>query len=151
VRQAQPWTLMSSYNRLNGVFMTENRRLLTNVLKREWGFDGLVMSDWSAIHTTVEAANAGLDLEMPGPARYYGEMLVRAVRSAQVDIEQLNDNVRRVLRTLFRTGVMDGVRRPAGELGSDRHHGLAVDVARESITLLKNDEQLLPLSRERVR
>jgi beta-glucosidase len=151
VRQAQPWTVMSSYNRVNGVFMTENRQLLTQVLKEEWSFDGMVMSDWGAIHTTVEAANAGLDLEMPGPARYYGEMLVRAIRNAQVDIEQLNDNVRRVLRTLFRTGVMDAVRRPAGELGSDRHHGLAVDVARESITLLKKTMSCLPLSRERVR
>ena len=135
VRQAQPWTVMSSYNRLNGTYMTENRRLLTQVLKQEWGFDGMVMSDWSAIHSTVEAVNAGLDLEMPGPARYYGEMLVRAIRNAQVEIEQLDDNVRRVLRTLFRTGVMDAVRRPAGELGSDRHRGLAVDIARESITL----------------
>ena len=75
----------------------------------------------------------------PGPARYYGEMLVRAIRNAQVEIEQLDDNVRRVLRTLFRTGVMDAVRRPAGELGSERHRGLAVDIARESITLLKNE------------
>jgi beta-glucosidase len=151
VRQAQPWTVMSAYNRLNGTFMTQNRRLLTKVLKREWGFDGMVMSDWSAIHTTVEAANAGLDLEMPGPARYYGDMLLRAVRNAQVDTAQLDENVRRVLRTLFRTGVMDTVRRPTGELSSDRHRALAIDVARESITLLKNEGGMLPLSRERVR
>jgi beta-glucosidase len=151
VRQAQPWTMMSSYNRLNGTFLTENRRLLTKVLKREWGFDGMVMSDWGAVHTTVDAANAGLDLEMPGPARYYGDMLVKAIRNAQVDMQQLDDNVRRVLRTLFRTGVMDGMRRPAGELGSERHRHIAVDIARESITLLKNERGLLPLSRERVR
>ncbi len=151
VRQAQPWTIMSAYNRLNGMFMTENRRLLTEVLKREGGFDGMVMSDWGAVHTTVEAANAGLDLEMPGPARYYGDMLVKAVRNTQVDMAQLDDNVRRVLRTLFRTGVMDGMRRPAGELGSERHRHIAVDVARDSITLLKNERGLLPLSRERVR
>lgn len=151
VRQAQPWTMMSSYNRLNGTFLTENRLLLTKVLKREWGFDGMVMSDWGAVHTTVDAANAGLDLEMPGPARYYGDMLVKAIRNAQVDVLQLDDNVRRVLRTLFRTGVMDGMRRPAGELGSERHRHIAVDIARESITLLKNERGLLPLSRERVR
>jgi beta-glucosidase len=151
VRQAQPWTMMSSYNRLNGTFMSENRQLLTDVLKTQWGFDGMVMSDWGAVHTTVESANAGLDLEMPGPARYYGDMLVKAVRNAQVDIEQLDENVRRVLRTLFRTGVMDGLRRPAGELGSERHRHIAVDLARESITLLKNERGLLPLSRERVR
>lgn len=151
VRQAQPWTMMSSYNRLNGTFMSENRQLLTDVLKTEWGFDGMVMSDWSAVHTTVEAVNAGLDLEMPGPARYYGDMLVKAVRNAQVDIQQLDENVRRVLRTLFRTGVMDGLRRPAGELGSERHRHIAVDLARESVTLLKNERGLLPLSREHVR
>jgi len=151
VRQAQPWTMMSAYNRLNGTFMTENRLLLTKVLKDEWGFDGMVMSDWSALHTTVEAANAGLDLEMPGPPRYYGDMLVRAVRNAQVDPLQLDENVRRVLRTLFRTGVMDGNRRSVGELSSERHRQLAVDVARESITLLKNERGLLPLARGRVR
>jgi beta-glucosidase len=151
VRQAQPWTIMSAYNRVNGTFMTENRELLTKVLKGEWGFDGLVMSDWGAVHTTVEAANAGLDLEMPGPARYYGEMLVKAIRNAQVDVQQLDENVRRVLRTLFRTGVMDGARRPTGELGGERHRHIAVDVARESITLLKNERGLLPLSRERMR
>ncbi len=148
VRQAQPWTMMSSYNRLNGTFMSENGRLLTQVLKRELGFDGMVMSDWSAVHTTAESVNAGLDLEMPGPARYYGEMLVRAIRNAQVDLDQLDENVRRVLRTLFRTGVMDAVRRPAGELGSDRHRQIAVDIARESITLLKNEDRLLPLLRD---
>ena len=64
---------------------------------------------------------------MPGPPRYHGDMLVKAVRNAQVDIEQLDDNVRRVLRTLFRTGVMDGMRRIAGELGSERHRHIAVD------------------------
>jgi beta-glucosidase len=78
-------------------------------------------------------------------------MLIKAVRNAQVDMAQLDDNVRRVLRTLFRTGVMDGMRRPAGELGSERHRHIAVDIARESITLLKNERGLLPLSRERVR
>jgi beta-glucosidase len=150
VRQAQPWTIMSAYNRLNGTFMSENRLLLTKVLKDEWGFDGMVMSDWSALHTTVEAANAGLDLEMPGPPRYYGDMLVRAVRNAQVDPMQLDENVRRVLRTLFRTGLMDGNRRSAGELSSERHRSLAIDVARESITLLKNERGLLPLARSHV-
>jgi beta-glucosidase len=151
VRQARPWTMMSAYNRLNGTFMTENRRLLTKVLKDEWGFDGMVMSDWSALHTTAEAANAGLDLEMPGPPRYYGDMLVRAVRNAQVDPLQLDENVRRVLRTLFRTGLMDGNRRSPGELSSDRHRQLALDVARESVTLLKNERGLLPLARSGIR
>lgn len=151
VRQAQPWTVMSAYNRLNGTFMTEHRRLLTEVLKGEWGFDGPVMSDWSATHTTVEAANAGMDLEMPGPPRYYGDLLLRAVRNAQVELAQLDENVRRVLRTLFRTGAMDAVRRLPSELSSERHWQLAVDVAREAITLLKNERNLLPLTREQVR
>ncbi|MGH8185722.1 MAG: glycoside hydrolase family 3 protein, partial [Steroidobacteraceae bacterium] len=151
VRQAQPWTVMSAYNRLNGTFMTEHRRLLTEVLKREWGFDGPVMSDWSATHTTVEAANAGMDLEMPGPPRYYGDLLLRAVRNAQVELAQLDENVRRVLRTLFRTGAMDAVRRSPSELSSERHRQLAADVAREAITLLKNERNLLPLTRENVR
>jgi beta-glucosidase len=151
VRQAQPWTVMSAYNRLNGTFMTEHRRLLTDVLKREWGFDGPVMSDWSATHTTVEAANAGMDLEMPGPPRYYGELLLRAVRNGQVELTQVDENVRRVLRTLIRTGAMDAVRRAPSELNSERHRQLAVDVAREAVTLLKNERKLLPLARDHVR
>jgi beta-glucosidase len=84
VREAKPWTVMAAYNRVNGTYMTENARLLRGVLKGEWGFDGVLMSDWGAVHTTAEAANGGTDLEMPGPARYYGAALSLALRNWNV-------------------------------------------------------------------
>ncbi|MGH8260180.1 MAG: glycoside hydrolase family 3 N-terminal domain-containing protein, partial [Steroidobacteraceae bacterium] len=85
VEQAHPWTVMASYNRLNGTYMTENGSLIRGVLDGEWGFDGVLMSDWGAVHSTVAAADAGLDLEMPGPPQYFGARLQAAVHDWQVD------------------------------------------------------------------
>ena len=85
VKEAKPWTIMASYNRLNGRYMTENAPLLRGVLKGEWGFDGVLMSDWGAVHTTAPAANGGTDLEMPGPGRYFGGALVESARNWQVE------------------------------------------------------------------
>jgi beta-glucosidase len=145
VEQSQPWTLMASYNRLNGVYMTENP-LIRQVLKGEWGYSGLLMSDWGAVHTTLPAANAGTDLEMPGPPAKFGAPLLAAVRAGQVAQETIDEAALRMLRTIVRAGVLDQGTRPAGELRSARNHDAALAVARESVTLLKNDNGLLPLS-----
>lgn len=145
VRQAHPWTVMVSYNKVNGTFMTESP-LIRKVLEGEWGFPGLVMSDWGAVHATVPAARAGVDLEMPGPPRFFGAPLEEAVREGQVDEAVIDDAARRVLRTVVRSGLLDKGPQPAGELRSARNREVALDAARESITLLKNDGGLLPLS-----
>ncbi|MFL6603244.1 MAG: glycoside hydrolase family 3 C-terminal domain-containing protein [Steroidobacteraceae bacterium] len=108
VKEAHPWTVMASYNRVNGTYMTENEYLIRNILKGEWGFDGLLMSDWGAVHTTVEAANGGLDLEMPGPGRYFGPALAQATRNWQVEQPVIDEAVRRALRLIIRTGALDG-------------------------------------------
>jgi len=150
VEQADPWTVMASYNRLNGTYMSENRRLIHDVLDGEWGFNGLLMSDWGALHSTVAAANAGLDLEMPGPPRYFGPLLLDAVRDWQVDEKVVDEAARRVLRTILRAGLLDGKPRPAGELLSARNHAAALTAARESVVLLKNAGGLLPLDRTRI-
>jgi beta-glucosidase len=85
VKEVQPWSVMSSYNRINGTFACDNAYLLTDILKGEWGFEGFVISDWFGTKSTVEAANAGLDLEMPGPPQWMGDGLLQAVKEGQVD------------------------------------------------------------------
>ncbi len=150
VRDAKPWTLMASYNRLNGTYMSQNAPLIRGVLKGEWGFDGLLMSDWGAVHTTVEAANAGLDLEMPGPPRQFGPLLLQATRDWQVEQRAIDEAVRRLLRLAIRSGALDGRHAP-GELHSERNRFAALEAAREAIVLLKNDRGLLPLDRTRIR
>lgn len=150
VEEADPWTVMASYNKLNGVYASENRRLLTDILKEEWGYQGMVVSDWNAVHSTAPAANAGLDLEMPGPARWFGDKLLAAVEAGEVAPAQIDDNARRVLRLILRSGLMDGPL-PAGELRTPRHRAIALDAACEGMTLLKNQGPLLPLDRGAVR
>src|SRR5579875_1035655 len=167
VAEARPWTLMASYNRLNGTYMSENRPLIRGVLDGEWGFDGVLMSDWGAVHTTVAAVNAGLDLEMPGPPQYFGPRLEAAVRNWQVDQSAVEDAARRMVRLILRSGLLDGAsgvragvttqrgERQRGELLSPRNHEAALAAARESIVLLKNAPlegglPVLPLDRARI-
>lgn len=145
VRDADPWTVMASYNKLDGIYASEHRRLLTDILKGEWGYEGMVVSDWTAVHSTAPSANAGLDLEMPGPAKWFGDKLLAAVRAGEVSEVQIEDNARRVVRLVVRAGLLDGPR-PAGELRTPRHRTIAFDAACEAMTLLKNDGPLLPLS-----
>jgi beta-glucosidase len=146
VKEARPWTVMCSYNRLNGVYLSENDHLLNGILKKEWGFDGVVISDWGANHTTVESVRGGLDIEMPGPAKYYGNLLVEAVRNWQIAPEAVDEAARRVLRMLVRSGRLDAkYTPPAGALDTPGHRALARELAEESIVLLKNTGGLLPL------
>ena len=149
VQQAQPWTLMASYNRLNGGYMTENP-IVRQVLFGEWGYGGVLMSDWGAVHTTAPAANAGTDLEMPGPPKMFGAPLLAAVRAGQVGQAVIDDAALRMLRTIVRSGALDPGPKPAGELRSARNHAQALAVAREAVTLLKNDGGLLPLEAGRL-
>ncbi|MCY1075204.1 beta-glucosidase [Archangium lansingense] len=145
VKEARTWAVMCAYNKLNGTFASENRRLLTDILKREWGFDGVVMSDWFATHTTVESVNAGLDLEMPGPTKHRGQKLLEAVRAGEVHAETLQDSARRVLRLLTRVGAFERPA-PAEEQAIDRpeHRALIRRAGVEGTVLLKNDG-VLPL------
>jgi beta-glucosidase len=143
VKQADPWSVMASYNKVNGTYASENRWLLTDLLKKEWNYRGFVVSDWGATHSTVAAANAGLDLEMPGPAKFFGDKLLAAVKAGQVSEAQLDDNARRIVRLIVRSGALDGAL-PAGEIGGDRHRAIARAAADEAIVLLKN-AGVLPL------
>ena len=146
IAMADPWKVMASYNKLNGTYASENRRLLTDILKDEWGYQGMVVSDWAATHSTAPAANAGLDLEMPGPPKWFGDKLLAAVKAGEVSEAQIDDNARRVVRLIVRCGLLDGAERPKGELRTPRHKAIALDAACEAMTLLKNEDGLLPLS-----
>ncbi|MEW6649924.1 MAG: glycoside hydrolase family 3 C-terminal domain-containing protein [Chloroflexota bacterium] len=150
VKQAHPWTVMCAYNRINGVYASQNETLLRRILKKEWAYDGAVISDWRAVHATVEPVRAGLDLEMPGPARWFGELLVEAVLTWQLEPEWIDDAARRVLRLLARVGKLDNQPRPAGSINTPEHQALARRLAEESITLLKNENALLPLDPARL-
>lgn len=145
VKRARPWTVMASYNKINGTYATENAYLLTDILKGEWKWDGVVVSDWGAVHSTAPAANAGCDLEMPGPALCYGEKLLNAVRADEVPRWRIEESARRMLRLILRTGVLDGAPVRKGELRSQRHREIAGRAAEEGVVLLKNQADLLPL------
>jgi beta-glucosidase len=140
VTHGRPWTVMAAYNKINGVYATQSRWLLTEVLRGEWGFDGLVMSDWGAVADRCAAVAAGLDLTMPGPADFGDAELVAAVRGGAVDPEVLSTAAGRVLALAERAAS-----RQPGVFDADAHHALAREIAGRAVVLLKNDGGLLPL------
>lgn len=146
--RAGTWSVMSSYNRLNGAYTSESGWLLNDLLKKRWGFQGFVVSDWGANHSTVESANAGLDVEMPLGEFWAHGQLVTAVRNGQVAEKTVDDKVRRILRAIIMSGKMTRVdaRRPSVDvINSPAHQALALKAAQDSLVLLKNNG-VLPLS-----
>jgi beta-glucosidase len=146
VKQAKAWSIMPSYNRINGTYAAEHDWLLHDVLRGEWDFDGLVISDWWGTKSTVASANAGLDLEMPGPPIYFGDTLLTAVRNGDVAEETIDAKVRKLLETMERAGRFES---PADttEQALDRPEDRALirRAGAEAIVLLKNDGNVLPL------
>jgi len=149
VKAANPWTVMASYNKLRGTYASENPHLLTTILKEEWGYDGVVVSDWGAVHSTAPPARAGLDLEMPGPPKFWGHKLLEAVQDGEVDQGHIDEAARRLVRLILRCGLLDGADSskggpPKGELRTPRHQAIARKAAEQSFVLLKNDGSQLP-------
>ncbi len=146
VKEGHAWTLMSSYNRVNGPHASANAYLLTDVLKKGWGWDGMVTSDWGGVHETAAVVAAGNDLEMPGPGLLAPKNVARALARRQVTQAEVDDNVRRILRAIIRVGLLDGLRVPNhAQVGSIAHQRLAFEAASQGIVLLKNTKALLPL------
>jgi beta-glucosidase len=143
VKQAQPWTIMCAYNKLNGTYCSEHHWLLTEVLREEWGFEGLVVSDWGAVHDRVAALRGGLDLEMPPNLGVSDAAIVEAVRNGSLDESILDEAVSRVLRLVDRS--QPAALAEGAEFNLDDHHSLARRAAHESAVLLKNDGRVLPL------
>ncbi len=140
VKKANPWTVMCAYNKLNGDYCSEKRELLVGILKDEWGFEGLVVSDWGAVHDRTRSLAGGLDLEMPGPQPHRTAAVVDAVRSGELSMGALNEAVRRILGIVFKAKTLTG----RETFDQNAHHQLAREVASEGIVLLKNDG-LLPI------
>ena len=149
MREANPWAVMSSYNRVNGTYASENSYLLLDILKDEWGFEGIVISDWFGTYSP-NVAQGGLDLEMPGPARWMGEKTLAAIQQGEVGEEVIDDKVRRLLRTMHRVGLFEQPElHPEQAIDNPEHRRLARKVAAEGIVLLKNSDSILPLDPDR--
>ncbi|MFF5297599.1 glycoside hydrolase family 3 C-terminal domain-containing protein [Paractinoplanes globisporus] len=144
VTTARPWTVMCAYNRINGVYASQNRWLLTEVLRDEWDYEGLVVSDWGAVVDRVEAVRAGLDLTMPGPDPAGDQSLVDAVQDGSLPADLLARSAERVRALVTRT---TAAARTDG-YDAEAHHALAREIAARGIVLLKNEGDLLPLNAE---
>ena len=153
IQQGNAYTIMSAYNKINGYWCSENDFLLDKVLKTEWGFKGVVISDWGGTHHTVAAANAGLDVEMgssgPNDQWYFAKPLIAAVKIGQVSEKTIDAKVRRILWMIYHTSM--STNHPKGSIATPEHGKAAYDIASESIVLLKNDDHLLPLNTDKVK
>ena len=152
VKEAGVYTVMSAYNKVNGRWCSENQVLLTDILKNEWGFKGLVVSDWGSTHSTVDAANNGLDLEMPDGNVFSAENLKKAIGEGKVTEEIINDKVKRILSVKLSAGLFNTYFPPdTTKRTVDSHKKLALDLAKESLVLLKNTGNILPLSQGKIK
>ena len=141
VKEGHPSTVMCSYNKINGTHASDNKELLTDILRGEWGFDGLVVTDWGALNDRMEAFKAGCDLNMPGGSKYMEKAALEAVKSGELDEKLIDTAVERILRL-----VEQGKKIEKCDVDFDAHHALSRKIATEGAVLLKNDGNILPLS-----
>jgi beta-glucosidase len=147
MKLSKPLCFMTSYNRVNGTYVCDDRRLVDSVLRQEWGFDGLVMSDWMGTYSTAESINAGVDLEMPGPTKWRGDLLQQAIITNKVSETTVNDSVKRVLQLAKVLGRFEDPSEPLERVVEDpRRDDIIAHAAAEGIVLLKN-EGILPICR----
>jgi beta-glucosidase len=170
VEEAGAWAVMNAYNKVNGRYCAESPFLLTDTLRKRWGFEGFVVSDWGSTYSTAGTVNAGMDLEMPGGARMRSwlaqpstkeagndggwlaeEKVLAAVASGEVKQSTVDASVRRILRVMFKAGLFERPHVRGGEVETPEHRALARRAATESMVLLKNEGRLLPLDRAAVR
>ena len=145
VKEAQPWTVMCSYNRINGVFASEDPWLLTDVLRKEWGFKGYVMSDWGAVSDRVKGVAAGLDLEMPASGGVNDRKIVEAVKDGRLDEKLVDQACERILNIVYR--YLENAK-PDTPWDMEAQHAQAAEIAAECMVLLKNEGDILPLKKE---
>jgi beta-glucosidase len=143
VKEAQPWTVMSAYNKVNGTYASENKKLLQTILKDEWKHEGLVVTDWGANNDRVQGLIAGQELEMPGNNGIHSKAVKEAVLSGRISVELLDNRVERIVELIIKSNEILNQDHPA--YNQDDHHEFARRVAQESMVLLKNDDQILPL------
>ncbi|MGN7310952.1 glycoside hydrolase family 3 C-terminal domain-containing protein [Alkalicoccobacillus gibsonii] len=143
VKEAQPWTVMCSYNLVNGEYASEHKRLLTTILRDEWGFEGLVVSDWGAVNERAAGVAAGMDLEMPTSNGVGTEKILDAIEKGELDEQALDHAVTRILDLVIKSTSQKDLT----DVDMGAQHQLARKVAREAVVLLKNESQLLPLEK----
>ena len=150
IKKAKAKSVMSAYNKLNNIYCSSNKDLLIDILKKEWGFDGYVVSDWGAALETVDNARGGLDMEMPGPGNTWGEKLKTAVEKKEVSETLIDDKVKRILSTMNFTGRFNSPKNKSEkEKNRKSHRKLLRNCASEGMVLLKN-ENLLPLKKKKI-
>lgn len=145
VRKKKPWTVMCSYNRINGTYAAENKEVLTDILREEWDFDGFVMSDWGAVNNRVPDLYAGLELEMPSSGGINDKLIVEAVKEGRLEEAVLDRAVERILNIVYR---FEENRDKTAVFDRDKDHETARKVAEETIVLLKNEGDILPLDKK---
>ena len=143
VKNSKPWTVMCSYNRINGEYASQNKKLLSDILRNEWGYEGLVMSDWGAVDEREKGVYAGLDLEMPGSMGKNDKAIVEAVRSGRLDEKYVDKCVKRVLELVEKSGFKSG----DVKWDKEKDHSLCAEAESECIVLLKNEGGILPLKK----
>ncbi|MFX1279327.1 MAG: beta-glucosidase [Promethearchaeota archaeon] len=155
VQEADAWSVMSCYNKLNGIYGAENKHLLKDVLMNEWGFRGFIVTDWAATRwgtSTETCVNAGLTLEMPAPMKYSVTKMSKAYKEGKFTLEAVNENVKRLLRVMFLVGLFDAENTlPKGSRNTPEHQNLAREIAEEGIVLLKNTGNILPINLEKIK
>jgi beta-glucosidase len=152
VREAKVGAVMNSYNLLNGVHATQNNHLNNEILKKEWGFDGILMSDWDSTHDGIGAANGGLDLEMPSPAFMNQATLLPAIQAGKVPVATIDDKVRRILRKAIQFGFFDRAQTDSDlPLYSQEAREVALEESRSGMVLLKNSGNILPLDKQKMK
>lgn len=142
IKEAQPWTVMCAYNRIEGTYCSDNKKLLTDILKEEWGHKGLVVTDWGACNDRVQGVKAGLELEMPSSGGFNDRQIVQAVNNGSLKIEDLDKVVTRILALILKAKKNS---KNNYRFDADKHNELARKVAQKSAVLLKNDNKTLPL------
>jgi beta-glucosidase len=151
VQEAQAWSVMASYNKVNGIFASENVSTLQDILRTEWGFAGIVMSDWFGTQSTVPSVNAGLDLEMPGPSIWRGGKVLQAIENGEIDVATIDESVRRLLLLITKADLFAHPEPvPEQAINLPEHQLVAREAAAEGIVLLKNERNILPLQSEKL-
>ena len=150
VTKAKGYTIMGAYNKFRGEYLCENNYMLNDILRDEWGFEGVVISDWNAVHTSVKSLKSGLDIEMGTPKPFneffLADPLIDSVKAGKISEAEIDKHVKRIMQVMYSIKSMGGKKRPTGSISTEAHFKDAYDIASESIVLLKNDKGLLPIS-----
>ena len=155
VKEGQAYSIMGAYNKFRGEYLCENEEMLNKILRDEWGFKGVVVSDWAAVHSTVKSLKSGLDIEMGTPKKFneffLADKLIAAAKNGEISEKEIDKHVSRILHTLFQVKAMGGKKRATGSIATEAHYQDAYKIAAEAIVLLKNENKALPLKLDGVK